>query len=466
MPDVLAPRRIEIRPQPKQEMALKNPADVIIFGGSRGTGKTSWLLFECARHANNPKFGSVIFRRSIPEIIREGGLWDEAHKMYAGMAKFNENEHTIKFNHGARVTMAHLQYTSSLSDWLGAQIGLLAFDQLEGFEEKMFFDLWAANRSTSGIRPYIRATCNPLPGWLCDFVPEKTGFISYWIDESGYSIPERWGVIRWMVRKNEQIYWADSAEELVARFPGENPKSVTYIGGSVYDNPILLDMDSGYIANLQAQDDVTRERWLGDPIRGGNWRIREKAGNVFDRNWFKVIEYKDLPLGPYEEVRFWDFAATERKLGKRDPDWTAGTKIRFYRVEKKYVVMDAISEQIEPAATDELVLETARVDGALCAVRWEREGGASGKRDSYNMVTKLRGYDAAGVPSEGDKIQRAKPLATQARVGNVLLLTGPWNELFKNQLHSFPEGRHDDLVDSSSSAFSCLTEHKKTVRAL
>jgi predicted phage terminase large subunit-like protein len=472
MPDEISqPTRIEIHPQPKQVLFLSNPADIVIFGGARGGGKTMAMLMECSRHSRNKKFGAVWFRRSMPEILREGGAWDEAHKLWSWCAKFNENEHTMRWYQGARLSFAQLQYDSSTSDWLGAQIPLLCFDQLETFSEKQFFDLFAANRSAvAGVRPYIRATCNPEPGWLCEWSPEKKGFLSYWIAEDGYADMSRNGKIRWFIRKDGQIYWGDTPEELKVQFPNEQPKSVAFIVSTVFDNQILLQNDESYLSNLQSQDEVTRQRWLGDKIRGGNWRIKPEAGKVFNREWFKTLTPSELPQEPYIELRFWDLAATEvgmtTKKKLNDPDYTAGHKARYYPKCKKYVIMDQIKVRIEPAATDELIDDTAAEDGRGCDIRWEREGGASGKRDSYNIATRLKGYDAEGIPPEGDKIVRAKGLASYARAGNVYLLSGPWNESFKNDMHSFDgsPSKHDDVPDSASGAFNCLMGKKKSVR--
>ena len=54
------------------------------------------------------------------------------------------------------------------------------------------FQLPPSNRSTCGVRPYIRATCNPdADSWVADF-------LSWWIDpESGHPIRERAGVLRY-----------------------------------------------------------------------------------------------------------------------------------------------------------------------------------------------------------------------------------------------------------------------------
>jgi hypothetical protein len=50
----------KLRPQPKQEAFLSSPADVCIYGGSAGGGKTWALIYDFLKHYRNPKFGSVL----------------------------------------------------------------------------------------------------------------------------------------------------------------------------------------------------------------------------------------------------------------------------------------------------------------------------------------------------------------------------------------------------------------------
>ena len=90
------------------------------------------------------------------------------------------------------------------------------------------------------------------------------------------------------------------------------------------------------------------------------------------------------------------------------------------------------------------------------AVRWEMEGGASGKRDSYHIATMLAGYDARGVRPQGDKITRAKGLSAQSLAGNVSLVRGDWNERWLAHMHGQPGLAHDDIMDASSGAFNEL----------
>jgi predicted phage terminase large subunit-like protein len=434
---------IELRPQPRQEQFLSSSADIAIYGGAAGGGKTWSLLIEPLRHAGNKDFGAVIFRRTIPEITSEGGLWDEAGKIYPLLsAAANQNARQYTFPSGSRVTFSHMQHEKDKESWKSAQIPLIMFDQLETFTQSQFFYMLSRNRSMCGVRPYVRATANPYPNWLAEF-------LSWWIGDDGYAIPERSGVVRWMIRENDVTYWGDTFEEMQNKYPSSTPKSVTFILSTIYDNRALLDVDKGYLANLQALSLVDRERLLGDGTRGGNWKIQPAAGKVFNRAWFRIVDV--APSGG-QELRGWDLAATAKKLA----DYTASCKGKV--VSGNLYILDMTADQIEPARTDENMKNIAAQDGKVCAIRWEQEGGASGKRDSRSIAQMLAGYDARGVVPQGDKVTRAKPLAAQAEAGNVYLVRGEWNEEFLIHMHAFaPDCEHDDIADAASVMYNSLT---------
>jgi len=443
-----------LRPQPgPQEAFLSTPVDICLYGGSAGGGKTVGLLLEALRHTNNQEFGAVIFRRSFPQIRNEGALWDESMKMYSGTGA-TPRESTLEwtFPSGAGIKFAHMEHEKTRFDWQGAQVPLIGWDELTHFTRKQFFYMLSRNRSTCGVRPYIRATCNPVPeddeigGWIHEFV-------DWYIGEDGFALTDRSGVVRWFVVVNDTLRWADDPAELRALYPGIEPKSFTFIMSSVYDNPILLDADPGYLANLQALPFVEREQLLGDKKRGGNWKVRPAAGKVFNRDWFEIVDA--VPRGG-KTVRAWDLAATIQKQ-KGDPDFTASCKITC--VNGVYFVVDCTEDRMEPARTDDAMHNLATQDGKTVAVRWEEEGGASGKRDSIQIARNLAGFDARGVRPQGDKLTRARALSAQALAGNVKLVRGDWNQKWLTHMHGQPDLAHDDIMDASSGAFNYFTSN-------
>ncbi len=309
------------------------------------------------------------------------------------------------------------------------------------------------NRSLCGIRPYVRASCNPdADSWLADF-------LSWWIADDGYADLSKEGIIRWFIRGiDEQITWADTRQELTDQFPGLLPKSVTFIPSTIYDNRILLENDPGYLANLMALPLVDRLRLLGDKKRGGNWKIRPEAGKVFNRDWFEIVQA--IPAGGIE-VRFWDLAATKKEIKGQDPDFTAS--IRMRKVHGVFYISDCTAHLYGPTEANRAMKNRASQDFQAATetdtrymVRWEREPGASGKRDSAALSKMLAKYDAKGIPPQGDKIVRANPMAAQAEAGNVKVLAGPWNERFLDHMHNQPEIDKDDIMDASSGAYNCL----------
>lgn len=448
-------------PQPGPQTAfLSSPADIVIYGGAAGGGKTWALLLEAMRYTDVAGFTATIFRRSYPEITNLGGLWDESEKVYAGSGTPVKGELLWRWPSGAQLEFNHMQNDAALVKYDGAQFAFMGFDQLEHFSARQFWYMFTRNRSMCGVVPYIRATCNPDPdsflvsgesGW-------GSGLISWWIKEDGYPDPARAGVIRYFLRRGEVLHWGDTREELIERFPGSQPKSITFIPATVYDNKKLLEVNPEYLANLEALPLVERERFLG-----GNWKIKAAAGKVFNRDWFKIIEPSAVPGGGVEGDGY-DFAATVKKVESDDPDYSCRVKMR--KVNGKFYVLDMQMERIAAGEIDQWVLQTTTRDRQIARsqgvtrfiVRWENEPGSAGLRVTNAMIRLLSGFEAAGVPITGDKLTRAKPLAAQVGAGNVYLVAGPWNDQFLALFHSFPEARHDDPIDAASVIFNVLAD--------
>jgi hypothetical protein len=113
----LASRPI-ISAQPGPQTAfLQTPADICVYGGAVGGGKTVGLILEPLRHATRvANFTAVFFRRTTPQITNPGGLWDESQKFYprlGGTAHVGMRE--WRWPRGGKIKFSHLQFdTTSL----------------------------------------------------------------------------------------------------------------------------------------------------------------------------------------------------------------------------------------------------------------------------------------------------------------------------------------------------------------
>lgn len=452
-----------------QSQFVNSTADICVYGGAAFAGKTYGELLQpvlpdpflkgsTLRLCDTPGFAAVIFRRDTTQIRNPGAMWDESVVMYRVFGAHSVTgplEHT--FSGGQVVKFAHLEHENSKYAWDGAQVPHLGFDQLEHFTETQFFYMLSRNRDPSGrVRPRVRATCNPeTDSWLARF-------LAWWIGEDGFPIPERAGKVRWYVRLDDVLHWADTREALVKQFyiaelPADHrdqpqPKSVQFIPGKITDNALGMKKDPTYYATLRAMPRVERERLLG-----GNWKVRPSAGLMFNRDWCPVVEFAAPDT---QWVRYWDLAATKPSAENPDPDWTVGLKLGFSYQRNKYILA-RVQRMRETAGTVRIRMRTtAEGDTEECRVGFPQDPAQAGKDQAQQLVKHMEGFNASARIESGDKVVRFSSFSSQAEHGNVERLAdlGADGEDFLRALENFPDGTHKDDADACSGAFAMFQE--------
>jgi hypothetical protein len=164
---------IVFEPQPgPQTQFTETTADIALIGGSVGGGKTFGVYLETFGNLENSGFRALILRRQSVDITQTGGIWDGSEDIYPLFGgKANHNSMTWTFPSGCKIAFSHMN--DAKKDHLrykSAQIPLIVFEELTEFEEHQFWYMFSRNRSTCGIRPYVRGTTNPEPGWLADLL--------------------------------------------------------------------------------------------------------------------------------------------------------------------------------------------------------------------------------------------------------------------------------------------------------
>lgn len=443
-----------IRPQKgPQEKFLASTAEIAIYGGAAGGGKTFAILMEPLRYIHTKGYRAVIFRKNFNQIFASGGIWDESREIYgdiSGAKSVQTPKFKWSFNNKAHIYFDFLGRDADVEKWQGSQITFIGFDELTHFTERQFFYMMSRNRSTCGVRPYIRATCNPdADSWVAKF-------IEWWIDqETGHPIPERSGKKRYMARieSDDNVIWADTRQELLDK--GIDPvkiKSVTFIASTLEDNKILMEKDPGYKANLESLPLVERERLLH-----GNWKIKAAAGMFFKRTQLGEI-LTTLPNDIVSLVRGWDLAATDTDEND-EAAYTAGV-LMARRSNGRFLIIDVINQQLKAGDVRKLLKQTAALDNITYGYvrqRLPQDPGQAGKAQAESFALMLAGYDFSIQLESGSKQTRAEPMAALWQQGFFDIMAGEWNESYLNQLESFPESKYKDMVDAGSSAFNEIT---------
>lgn len=220
---------------------------------------------------------------------------------------------------------------------------------------------------------------------------------------------------------------------------GKNPRAALFHSTS-RDNPFMPD---GWADELASQYTSVFASQEVDGL------FVDMRGTIARREWFRVI---DAAPAHGRVVRAWDFASST----KSSADFTVGTLMS----EKGgiYTIHHVVREKTGPAGVEELVRQTAAQDGYATHIVLEQEGGSAGAIATGHLIKMLAGYSVEAFHPSADKVTRAMPMLAQAQAGNVNLVNGSWVSPWLDELSEFPEGKHDDQVDSASTAFTALAK--------
>lgn len=226
-------------PQPAQVPYITSPADITVFGGARGGGKTFGSLGDWWLHAE--AYG--IHARGLMLRKARADLKDTiaiATELFGNAAKWiGGTDSYFQFRNGARLYMAYLENEKDAKAYQGWSLTRVYIEEMTQFLSLApVLLLLATLRSPAGVRCQMKCTCNPGG-------PSHFAVKSMFIDNG----------------PNEIVHDPETGLTRV------------FIPSKLTDNPALLQNDPGYINKLKGVGSPQLvQAWLE-----GNWDVVEGA---------------------------------------------------------------------------------------------------------------------------------------------------------------------------------------------
>jgi predicted phage terminase large subunit-like protein len=172
-------------------------------------------------------------------------------------------------------------------------------------------------------------------------------------------------------------------------------------------------------------------------------------GNIIKRSWIRY--YNEEPEEFELLVASWDTASTTSESS----DYSVGTL--WGLAGNNYYLLDLIRGQFEFTALRREVLAMHERDLDAITLIEETDTGRALAQDLHSTRELRPILD----PPRFDKVARIEAQSARFEAGDVLLpRSAPWLEAYLAELLAFPNGRHDDQVDSTSQALRFLTRRR------
>lgn len=170
------------------------------------------------------------------------------------------------------------------------------------------------------------------------------------------------------------------------------------------------------------------------------------AGDVWKREWFPIIKKPQLP-----PIRKWEMIidGAYTKNTKNDP-----TGFNIYgKYKNDLYILSSVDHHLEMPDMLKYIPRYINANKVrVSMIRIEPKASGITTDQLIKSTTKLNSTQIKTKFARAGKEERAKMAAPFIEAGRVFLVEGTWNEGFLTQIAMFPNGKHDEHVDTTSYA--------------
>lgn len=265
-----------------QTQAYYSKADLLLYGGAAGGGKTDLLLGTALTAAER----SVIFRRAYVDLR---GVEERLLQIRGTRDGYNGADKVLKIE-GRLLEFGALERPGSELGWQGRPHDLIGFDEGAQLQEaKVRFVLGWLRTTTPGQRTRAIIASNPPIGGEGDWLIE---WFAPWLDPM-FANPAAPGELRWCVTAaNGRTIWVDGPGLHKVDTLELEATSRTFIPARLDDNPYLR--STNYRAQIMSLDEPLRSKLLeGDFLAGKQDAERQ----VIPSSWIEAAQARWKPEG-------------------------------------------------------------------------------------------------------------------------------------------------------------------------
>lgn len=268
--------------------AVNCQADVLLYGGSGGAGKTDLILgLAFTEHQR-----TLIVRKHYADMR---GLTDRAKEINGTDKGYNGSlPPRLTTSNKRLIDFGGLAQPGDEQHWQGQPHDLLAFDEAVQLREAQvrFLLGWLRSADPEQRCRAILATNPPIDSTGDWIIP----MFAPWLD-SRYPKPAKPGELRWVVTDTDgKDKWIDGPDEQIPDGRGGflKPMSRTFIPGRLTDNPFLK--DTNYAATLDGLPEPLRSA-----IRDGNFMAarQDDMYQAIPTDWVRAAQGRWTPEPPW-----------------------------------------------------------------------------------------------------------------------------------------------------------------------
>lgn len=287
---------VDWRPLPgPQTLAFNSKADMLLYGGAAGGGKTD-LLLGLAYHKH---FRSILYRREYTNLTQ---IMERANEMFANAGKYNGffRRWMFKDEFGHKLEFGAVEHLGSERKFQGWAHDAKLFDEVTHLLKMQFDYLRGWTRTTrKGQHTQIAATCNPPTRaeerWIYEYWPN-------WLDKKKFPELEIPGKLLYFIMHAGESIQVDGPGIHTYKGRKISAMSRTFIPSSVKDN-MYLD-DGQYEGVLESLPEPLRSQLLFGDFQAG---IADDPQQLFPTEWIlkamaRWHEYTDDPSFPVTQI--------------------------------------------------------------------------------------------------------------------------------------------------------------------